>query len=498
MAAPNNSKMAVCFWLLLCVFASTIESSSARSATFTLFDNGASTGGKVVTLEEADFPVPTAADDEDDVTANELFAVDMTKHITVSKFSFPIGSVVATKAFREDGERIEEFSQLLPDNGVNRRVYLVAEGLEFVWPFIEAGHNQTVSPRALTPVDESKPIVLESMSDSPRVFKVYNMFSLEDADALIENAMSLTGDKAIKRSTVGNSKAVKDDGAHVESGRTSENAWDSTSPAAKKMITRSFNLTGIVENAGQIDGLQIVRYTPGQFYNSHPDYFDKIKGDDFDFNPYSGGSNRFATVFMYLNDVEEGGCTVFPKVDIANPTEPPQYALDMFNKESREHYLTKECHKKLALPPQKGTAALFYSITPDGKIDRMSLHGACPVIKGMKWGANIWIWNRQRYGDIKTGGPRSLKVKNTLSETVYISWEGKENGVLEPGRTFGLNTYEFHRFKAHLDSHKTKAFAEFTVQSKPKEQFWEIKAVRVHGAQKVPIDLDGGDEDEEL
>jgi len=189
---------------------------------------------------------------------------------------------------------------------------------------------------------------------------------------------------------------------------------------------------------------------------------------------------RLPTVFMYLNEVEEGGCTVFPNVYSRNPTIPAEYELDMFRQGSRELHMTKECHKKLAVPPSTGTAALFYSITPDGRIDPMSLHGACPVIKGIKWGANIWIWNRQRYGDIKTGEARTLRVKNTLDEPVHISWEGRDNGMLDAGATFGLNTFEFHRFKAHTHSYKNKAFAEFTVQSKPHDQFWTIKAPRVH------------------
>jgi len=404
------------------------------------------------------------------------------ENVLVSKFGqFSETNVLASKAFREDGERITTFEQLLPrekneneDGGADsllRRIYLVADGLQFVWPFIREGHKQVVSTRALTPVFPDRPVILESMSERPRVFKIHNMFSDEEGEALIEKA-----EHGLQKSTVGSTGS--DGGAHTEKGRTSENAWDTTSPAAKAMITRSFNLTGIIEDSGKIDGLQVVRYLPGQFYNQHPDYFSASADPDFDFNPYSGGSNRFATVFMYINDVEEGGCTAFPHGKSSNPTEPPQYALDMFDKRSLEYKMVNICHRNLAVPPARGTAALFYSVTPDGQIDHTSLHGACPVIKGTKWGANIWIWNKQRYGQIQTGAPRNLKLHNTLDEDVYVTWEGHPNGKIPPGEDISIGTFEKHRFKAHLASYKEKAFAEFTVQYEPHDQEWTIKPKR--------------------
>ena len=92
-------------------------------------------------------------------------------------------------------------------------------------------------------------------------------------------------------------------GVSTDKGWTSENAWDSWSPVARKMITRSFNLTEIVDDTGQIDGLQLVRYLQKQFYNSHHDYFDPESDKDFYFHLYSGGSNQFATgerILVYM------------------------------------------------------------------------------------------------------------------------------------------------------------------------------------------------------
>mmetsp|Transcript_16382 Transcript_16382/g.29799 ORF Transcript_16382/g.29799 Transcript_16382/m.29799 type:complete len:524 (-) Transcript_16382:146-1717(-) len=476
-------------------------------ASFTLFDNGASSGGVEVSLARSEFRQEKEGDEDEDDEKGVAFAMDMSRRIEVSKYKAP-KPVLAIKAFREDGERVTTFEQLLPENGDDtpsrRRVYLVAEGLEFVWPFVALGHNQTVSSKALPPIAEGAPlVVLESMSDKPRVFRIYNMFSPVEAQAIIDNALNLTGKDALKRSTVGSSKDENDETMNREDvGRTSHNAWDHESPAAKAMIQRSFLLTTMEEDSGKRDGLQVVRYTPGQGYNTHPDYFVRTDDDEFNFYPYSGGSNRFATVFMYLNDVEQGGFTVFPRADGVVPSrDPPADGLAMFKSGSWEHTVTKQCYSKLALPAKLGTAALFYSVTPDGQIDPSSHHGACPVLSGTKWGANIWLWNRQRYGDVQTGDRRSVTFINAATdpeETVYITWEGRDNGVIEPGTSIKLDTFEYHRFNARFGGHKNgPAFDYFTVQNEPDHQTWTIKRPKVHTLEEDDEEEEDDSDDEE-
>lgn len=41
----------------------------------------------------------------------------------------------------------------------------------------------------------------------------------------------------------------------------------------------------------------------------------------------------------------------------------------------------------VAVKPRAGDALLFYSQTPNGTLDTLSLHSGCPVVRGNKWSA---------------------------------------------------------------------------------------------------------------
>ncbi len=85
---------------------------------------------------------------------------------------------------------------------------------------------------------------------------------------------------------------------------------------------------------------------------------------------------RTATVLLYLSDVEEGGETVFFK---------PVADKDVWD----EANCTGNAN--LVVKPRKGAALLFHNLLPDGTVDEASLHGSCPVRKGVKWSATKWI-----------------------------------------------------------------------------------------------------------
>ena len=85
--------------------------------------------------------------------------------------------------------------------------------------------------------------------------------------------------------------------------------------------------------------------------------------------------------------------------------EVPEIAQSLFEPNSWEKKLTETCYRQLAVTPVKGSAILFYSQKPGGVMDDMSLHGACPVLEGQKWGANLWVWNACRFGQCNGKGP---------------------------------------------------------------------------------------------
>jgi len=93
--------------------------------------------------------------------------------------------------------------------------------------------------------------------------------------------------------------------------------------------------------------------------------------------------NRHVTLFLYLNDDFEGGETVFPDAkDIEkHGAKTPRPGMS-------------ECSRGLAVEPVAGGGALFYSKLGNGEMDHLSMHGGCPPLSGVKFGANAFMWDR--------------------------------------------------------------------------------------------------------
>mgnify|MGYP001171391875 FL=1 len=104
------------------------------------------------------------------------------------------------------------------------------------------------------------------------------------------------------------------------------------------------------------EGLQVLHYGPGQEYKAHHDFFAP--------DTPSARNNRISTLVIYLNDVEEGGETVFPLLDIA-------------------------------VKPKRGSAVYFEYFYNNPALNDLTLHSSVPVVRGEKWVATQWM-RRQR------------------------------------------------------------------------------------------------------
>ncbi|KAF5189923.1 Prolyl 4-hydroxylase [Thalictrum thalictroides] len=119
------------------------------------------------------------------------------------------------------------------------------------------------------------------------------------------------------------------------------------------------------------EAFHILRYNRGEKYDPHYDFF-------VDNMHTRNAGQRYATVLMYLSNVEKGGETIFP------------YSEAKLDQPKDETW--SDCAKSgYAVKPRKGDALLFFSLHINTSTDPDSTHGSCPVIKGEKWSATRWI-----------------------------------------------------------------------------------------------------------
>ena len=110
---------------------------------------------------------------------------------------------------------------------------------------------------------------------------------------------------------------------------------------------------------------QVVHYESGTEYKPHFDSFDQ--STELGKKYWEPGGQRMITALSYLNDVEDGGATYFPELNIS-------------------------------INPKKGNVLVFHNtISETTNINPRSLHAGMPVTSGEKWAANLWFRENLRY-----------------------------------------------------------------------------------------------------
>jgi prolyl 4-hydroxylase len=152
---------------------------------------------------------------------------------------------------------------------------------------------------------------------------------------------------------------VLDEGYKASEGRTGSNHWlkYDEDDVVQSIGKRIADIVGLpLANA---ESMQIIHYGPEQEYRPHFDAFNLSlpRGQ----RAAKWGGQRLVTALVYLNKVEAGGATQFPKLGITVPATP-------------------------------GRMVIFHNTTHDiSGPHPLSLHAGMPVEAGEKWAFNMWF-----------------------------------------------------------------------------------------------------------
>ncbi|KAI2502549.1 procollagen-proline 4-dioxygenase [Fragilaria crotonensis] len=200
-------------------------------------------------------------------------------------------------------------------------------------------------------------VASEFVDDGPWVVTLDNFLSDAECDRLIE----LGGTQGyIESADVGEKLWDGTYSKKLSTSRTSSNAWCQgdceLDPVTQAVTKRMEDLTGIP--SANFEYLQLLQYEIGQYYKQHHDYID--------YQQERKQGVRTLTIFLYLNTVEAGGGTNFPLLN------------------------------NMTVMPKRGRALIWPSVLDENPNvrDPRTDHQALPVEKGVKFGANAWIHQR--------------------------------------------------------------------------------------------------------
>mmetsp|Transcript_15870 Transcript_15870/g.34334 ORF Transcript_15870/g.34334 Transcript_15870/m.34334 type:complete len:638 (+) Transcript_15870:325-2238(+) len=262
------------------------------------------------------------------------------------------------------------------------------------------------------------PITLKVLSCAPRVLETKKFLSPVEVQHLIDLASGAKGDVAMERSTVlasnakGNEPSKQVRGSKADA-RSSTGGWihREQDTVVDTIFRRVADLLNIDEHLMRdqvqdysdtkegekwlpthdriVEAMQLIRYVPGEGYAAHHDFtYPSIE------NRYQ--PKRYATVLLYLTgegDVVEEGVRRSASSGKSGSNGIQQDDGLQGGQTTFPRAITTDFHDGVKVEPESGKAILFYNVLPDGNMDDLSQHSGGKVEKGVKYLANIWVWD---------------------------------------------------------------------------------------------------------
>jgi len=258
---------------------------------------------------------------------------------------------------------------------------------------------------------------LKRIHDNPPIFIVLDFLSADECEALIATAGPL-----LQRS-----KTHAAAGSEATKGRTSL-----TCHLAKHIYPCPILLKKIQQLThkpyGHMELPQVARYASSQRYVEHYDGVDPHTEAGRSF--CASGGQRVGTVLVYLNDVSDGGCTHFKRLD-------------------------------LSVRPDKGTALVFFPGFMNGELDTDALHSGMPAVD-TKWVSQVWI--RQAF---REDGQPSSPVPIEEQSLVGPLHQGLYRGLCIAGNDVHEAVMTFAQAKEYASQHPE--VQGFTFENKERE-----------------------------
>ena len=250
-----------------------------------------------------------------------------------------------------------------------------------VRPDVAEGDIDRIFERAVANYPQYSPVVY---SRDPWVVTFDNLLTGEECEG-IKQAVGGQREEYLRPSTTAKSHVDANGRVVLEDVpdeiRTSQNAWCLHAgcfnhPVHRRVIARIMDIVGLDQN--NAEHMQLLKYLPGQYYRLHHDWIPE--------QVQAQCGPRAFTFFLYLSDVEVGGGTQFPYMNIT-------------------------------VQPKKGSAVWWphgLNDNPWRKDDRTH-HEAMPVLKGIKYAANYWIHG----SDFKTAMATGCDGRNAVKGRVW-------------------------------------------------------------------------------